>query len=103
MKPNIYSEIGPLNKVFVFSPGDEHNDVLPKNIMKVRNILIPYNNKSSMDVIIRENIEKINIFFIKEKLSGHDKNKYSVRKDLNYINQTLFTKIKIKLRKIFLS
>ena len=24
MKPNIYSEIGPLNKVFVFSPGDEH-------------------------------------------------------------------------------
>ncbi len=74
-----------------------------KNIMNVRNILIPYNNKSSMDVIIRENIEKINIFFVKEKLSGHDKNKYSVRKDLNYINQTLFTKIKIKLRKIFLS
>ena len=33
MKPNIFSEIGPLNKVFVFfSPGDEHNDVLPKNI-----------------------------------------------------------------------
>ena len=71
--------------------------------MNVRNILIPYNNISSMDVIIRENIEKINIFFVKEKLSGHDKNKYSVRKDLNYINQTLFTKIKIKLRKIFLS
>ncbi len=32
MKPNIHSEIGPLNKVFVFSPGDEHNDVLPINI-----------------------------------------------------------------------
>ena len=32
MKPEIFSEIGPLEKVFVYSPGEEHNLVLPSNI-----------------------------------------------------------------------
>ncbi len=32
MKPKIFSEIGPLEKVFVYSPGEEHNLVLPSDI-----------------------------------------------------------------------
>ena len=32
MKPEIFSEIGPLEKVFVYSPGEEHNLVSPLNI-----------------------------------------------------------------------
>ena len=32
MKPQIFSEIGPLEEVFVYSPGKEHNLVLPKDI-----------------------------------------------------------------------
>jgi len=32
MKLEIFSEIGPLEKVFVYSPGNEHNIVLPNNI-----------------------------------------------------------------------
>tara|TARA_B100000029_G_scaffold516036_1_gene626260 strand:+ start:2797 stop:3933 length:1137 start_codon:yes stop_codon:yes gene_type:complete len=32
MKPQIFSEIAPLEKVFVYSPGDEHNLVLPSDI-----------------------------------------------------------------------
>jgi len=32
MKPSIFSEIGPLEKVFVYSPGEEHNLVLPSDI-----------------------------------------------------------------------
>jgi len=74
-----------------------------KEIMNVRNILIPYDNKKSMDVIIRENIEKINIFFLKNKLAYHMKNRYSLRRDLNNINQSIYDKIRFKLKKIFLS
>ena len=32
MKPKIFSEIGPLEKVFVHSPGEEHNLVLPSDV-----------------------------------------------------------------------
>ena len=32
MKPQIFSEIAPLEKVLVYSPGDEHNHVLPNDI-----------------------------------------------------------------------
>ena len=32
MKPQIFSEIGPIEKVLVYSPGDEHNFVLPNDI-----------------------------------------------------------------------
>ena len=32
MKPEIFSEIGSIEKVFVYSPGEEHNLVLPKDI-----------------------------------------------------------------------
>ena len=32
MKPEIFSEIGPIEKVIVHAPGDEHNSVLPAHI-----------------------------------------------------------------------
>jgi len=32
MKPEIFSEIGPLERVFVYSPGEEHNLVLPLDV-----------------------------------------------------------------------
>lgn len=32
MKPRIFSEIGPIEKVYVYSPGNEHNLVLPSDI-----------------------------------------------------------------------
>ena len=32
MKPSIFSEIGPLEKVFVHSPGEEHNLVSPSDV-----------------------------------------------------------------------
>ena len=32
MKPEIFSEIGPIQRVFVYSPGEEHNLVLPSDI-----------------------------------------------------------------------
>ena len=32
MKPKIFSEIGPIERVFVYSPGKEHNLVLPNDI-----------------------------------------------------------------------
>ena len=32
MKPEIFSEIGPIEKVIVHAPGDEHNRVLPIHV-----------------------------------------------------------------------
>ena len=32
MKPEIFSEIGPIEKVYVYSPGEEHNLVLPSDV-----------------------------------------------------------------------
>ena len=32
MKPEIFSEIGPIERVYVYSPGEEHNLVLPSDI-----------------------------------------------------------------------
>ena len=37
MKPQIFSEIGPLEKVFVYSPGEEHDLVLPSDIQPFLN------------------------------------------------------------------
>ena len=72
-----------------------------KNIQNVINILIPYNNKVSMDVIIRSNIDKRNIYFTKQKLAKHYDKKYSPRKDLNKPKKTLFELIKFGFRKYF--
>ena len=69
----------------------------------VKKVLIPYNNKVSMDVIVRSNIDKINIFFTKEKLATHDQIRYSVRKDINRPNVNIFKKIITKLSKKFYS
>ena len=34
MKPEIFSEIGPIEKVIVHAPGDEHNRVLPIHVQQ---------------------------------------------------------------------
>ena len=34
MKPEIFSEIGPIEKVIVHAPGDEHNRVLPRHVQQ---------------------------------------------------------------------
>ena len=34
MKPEIFSEIGPIEKVIVHAPGNEHNDVLPMHVQQ---------------------------------------------------------------------
>ncbi|MBI45734.1 MAG: hypothetical protein CMG66_06200 [Candidatus Marinimicrobia bacterium] len=34
MKPEIFSEIGPIEKVIVHAPGDEHDQVLPVNVQE---------------------------------------------------------------------
>ena len=47
MKPQIFSEIGPIEKVLVYSPGDEHNFVLPNDIQ-------PYLSKNNK-IIKNEN------------------------------------------------
>ena len=52
MKPQIFSEIGPIEKVLVYSPGNEHNAVLPNEIQ-------PYIIKN--DKIIKN--EKFLLFF----------------------------------------
>ena len=61
--------------------------------------LLPYDNKKSMDVILRENINDLNIFFSKKNLAIHKENKYSPRKDFNLSKKSLFELIKISFRK----
>ena len=61
--------------------------------------LLPYDNKKSMDVILRENINDLNIFFSKKNLAIHKENKYSPRKDFNLSKKSLFGLIKISFRK----
>ena len=61
--------------------------------------LIPYENKNSMDVLLRNNINNLKIFFTKDNLAQHNENKYSPRKDLNLSKKTIFESIKITLRK----
>tara|TARA_Y100001970_G_scaffold82097_1_gene103916 strand:+ start:5438 stop:6139 length:702 start_codon:yes stop_codon:yes gene_type:complete len=72
-----------------------------KNVQKLLNIILPYDNQISLDVILRGNIEELNIFFSKNNLAKHYENKYSPRKDLNKPKKTLFELIKINLRKYF--
>ena len=56
MKPQIFSEIGPIEKVLVYSPGDEHNFVLPNDIQ-------PYLSKNNK-IIKNENFYYLMILLI---------------------------------------
>ena len=65
------------------------------------NTIIPYENKHSRDVLLRNNIDKINMYFSKENLAIHAEKRYSPRKDLNNPKKTVLQYIKFKLRKYF--
>tara|TARA_B100001146_G_C16142493_1_gene417415 strand:- start:7 stop:708 length:702 start_codon:yes stop_codon:yes gene_type:complete len=74
-----------------------------KNVSKLKEIILPYDNKLSIDVIMRNNIDRLNIFFTSQKLAKHYEKKYSLRKDLNNPNKSLLMKLKFQLRKYFRS
>ncbi|MFL2988598.1 MAG: glycosyltransferase family 25 protein [Candidatus Neomarinimicrobiota bacterium] len=63
------------------------------------NELTPYENKNSMDVLLRNNIDNLKIFFTKNNLAEHNENKYSPRKDFNLPKKNIFEFIKITIRK----
>ena len=63
------------------------------------NSIIPYENKNSMDVILRNNINEINMYFTSTKLAMHPEKKYSPRKDFNNNNKSFWKNVKFKLRK----
>ena len=63
------------------------------------NYIIPYENKNSMDVILRNNINEISIYFTSTKLAMHPEKKYSPRKDFNNNNKSFWKNVKFKLRK----
>ena len=63
------------------------------------NSITPYENKNSMDVILRNNINDINMYFTNSKLAKHPEKKYSPRKDFNNNKKSFWKNVKIKLRK----
>jgi len=63
---------------------------------KIKNILVPYNGSISMDVILRNNFNKFNIYILKNKLANVARYRYSIRKDLNLEGQKGLT-----LKKVF--
>ena len=52
-----------------------------------------------MDVILRNNINEINMYFTSTKLAMHPEKKYSPRKDFNNKNKSFWKNDKFKLRK----
>jgi len=61
MKPEIFSEIGPIEKVIVHAPGDEHNHVLPIHIqpyIEDQNKIIKNKNFLLFDDIVDINLAK---------------------------------------------
>jgi len=71
------------------------------NAQQLIDTIIPYDNKRSMDIILRNNINKLNIYFSKKNLAKHAEKRYSPRKDLNNTKKISFQYIKQKLRKYF--
>ena len=54
---------------------------------KIKNIILPYNNKQSWDAILRENFSQFNIYLTTETLATEERYRYSIRKDLNLEGQ----------------
>lgn len=75
--------------------------VKSSSVPKIKNILIPYNNKSSKDVILRKNFDKFNAYFLLDKIVKHPRVvRDSVRKDLNDPTRNIFTRTMRELRRI---
>ena len=72
-----------------------------KNVQTLFDIILPYNNKNSMDVVMRNNMEELKIYFSKYNHAIHYEKNYSPRKDLNLQKKNLFQMIKFSFRKFF--
>ena len=67
----------------------------------LKNILLPYDGRSSMDVILRENFKKFNPYLLKNRLAIELRYKHSIRKELNFTarNLSLLEKAYMKISK----
>ena len=72
-----------------------------KNVQTLLNIILPYDNKNSMDVLMRNNMEDLKIYFSKYNHAIHYEKNYSPRKDLNLQKKNLFQFLKFSFRKYF--
>ena len=72
-----------------------------KNIQTLLDIILPYDNVISMDVVMRNNIEDLKIYLTKYNHAIHYEKNYSPRKDLNLQKKNLFQTIKFSFRKYF--
>tara|TARA_Y100001970_G_scaffold80605_1_gene102341 strand:+ start:318 stop:1025 length:708 start_codon:yes stop_codon:yes gene_type:complete len=72
-----------------------------KSASKLKNILIPYDGKLSMDVLLRENFKNFNPYLLKYRLATELRYKHSIRKELNYSFKELkwFEKLYMKISK----
>ena len=71
----------------------------------LKSVLLPYDGRNSMDVLLRNNINKFNPYLLAEKLATEERYRFSIRKSLNYSARKLswFEKIYIKISRLFLS
>lgn len=54
-----------------------------KTALKMKQVLIPYKNRQSMDVLLQKNSDKYNLYVLKKPLAREIRYRYSVRNDLN--------------------
>ncbi|MAV58380.1 MAG: hypothetical protein CMG07_05315 [Candidatus Marinimicrobia bacterium] len=71
----------------------------------LKKVLLPYNGKSSMDVILRRNFKNFNPYLISNRIATELRYKHSIRKELNYTNKNLkwYEKLYLKISKTFFS
>ena len=50
-----------------------------KNIYKLLNIIKPINDNIYIDTVLRKNFDKLNVYFVKKNIIGHNFNIKSVR------------------------
>ncbi len=72
---------------------------------KLKDILFPYNNTMSMDVVLRSNFKRLNIYIVANRLVNVERYRYSIRKALNFSvrKQSVFEKLYMKISRLFLS
>ena len=96
MKPEIFSEIGPIEKVIVHAPGDEHNHVLPIHIqpyIKDQNKIIENNDFLLFDDIVDIKLAKEQHQTFKDIINFYRPNSCieinSLYEDRQYLNNLL--------------
>ena len=68
---------------------------------RLKNILVPYNGKRSMDVLLRENFSNFHPYLTVKILAYEERYRYSIRKDLNLTKETGLSlkKVLVKISK----